>query len=113
MSSEREARTVPLVSGSSTSTTMKLPSANGNLTRCFIADLLAGFSQLYKRKHNESNLSALGDVVGESAINALVAAHYGVPIIFISGDEVTTQEAQNIAPNAEKVVVKQSLGRFG
>ena len=53
-----------------------------------------------------------GDVVGESAINALVAAHYDVPIIFISGDEVTMQEAQNIAPNAEKVVVKQSLGRF-
>src|SRR5213593_4616055 len=47
-----------------------------------------------------------GDVVGESAINALVAAHYHVPIIFISGDEVTVQEAKNIAPNAEKVVVK-------
>ena len=53
-----------------------------------------------------------GDIVGESAINALVAAHYDVPIIFISGDEVTVQEANNIAPNAEKVVVKQSLGRF-
>jgi len=35
-----------------------------------------------------------------------------VPIIFVSGDAVTTQEAQNVAPNAEKVVVKQSLGRF-
>ena len=53
-----------------------------------------------------------GDIVGESAINALVAAHYNVPIIFVSGDEVTVQEARNIAPNAEKVVVKQSLGRF-
>ena len=53
-----------------------------------------------------------GDIVGESAINALVAAHYKVPIIFISGDEVTTQEAQHIAPKAEKVVVKQSIGRF-
>lgn len=53
-----------------------------------------------------------GEVVGESAINALVAAHYDVPIIFISGDEVTVQEARNIAPNAEKVIVKQSLGRF-
>ena len=53
-----------------------------------------------------------GEVVGESGINALVAAHYGVPIIFVSGDAVTAQEAQGIAPNAEKVVVKQSLGRF-
>jgi D-amino peptidase len=53
-----------------------------------------------------------GEVVGESGINALVAAHYGVPIIFVSGDAVTIQEAQTIAPEAEKVVVKQSLGRF-
>jgi len=52
------------------------------------------------------------DIVGESAINALVAAYYKVPIIFISGDEVTTQEAQHIAPKAEKVVVKKSIGRF-
>ncbi len=53
-----------------------------------------------------------GEVVGESGINALVAAHYRVPIILVSGDETTAQEAQMIAPQAEKVVVKQSLGRF-
>src|SRR6266536_1198844 len=53
-----------------------------------------------------------GEVVGESAINALVAAHFGIPIIFISGDEVTVEETQSIAPHAEKVVVKRSLGRF-
>jgi D-amino peptidase len=53
-----------------------------------------------------------GEVVGESGINALVAAHYQVPIILISGDETTALEAQMIAPLAEKVVVKQSLGRF-
>lgn len=53
-----------------------------------------------------------GEVVGESGINALVAAHYGVPIIFVSGDEATAREAEGIAPQAVKVVVKQSLGRF-
>jgi D-aminopeptidase len=53
-----------------------------------------------------------GNVVGESAINALVAAHYHVPIIFISGGAVTIGEAQTIAPVAEKVIVKHSLGRF-
>ena len=53
-----------------------------------------------------------GEIVGESGINALVAAHYGVPIIFVSGDATTIQEAQAIAPQAEKVVVKQSIGRF-
>ena len=53
-----------------------------------------------------------GAKVGESAINALVAAYYNVPIIFISGDEVTIDEAQTIAPDAEKIIVKESLGRF-
>jgi D-amino peptidase len=53
-----------------------------------------------------------GEIVGESGLNALVAAHYSVPIIFVSGDAATAQEAQFIAPQAEKVVVKQSLGRF-
>ncbi len=53
-----------------------------------------------------------GEIVGESGINALVAAHYGVPIVFVSGDAVTAKEAESIAPHAEKVVVKQSLGRF-
>lgn len=53
-----------------------------------------------------------GEIVGESGLNALVATHYGVPIIFVSGDAVTAQEAQVVAPQAEKVVVKQSLGRF-
>ena len=53
-----------------------------------------------------------GEVVGESGINALVAAHYGVPIIFVSGDAVTAREAESIAPHAVKVIVKESLGRF-
>ncbi|WP_126597756.1 M55 family metallopeptidase [Dictyobacter aurantiacus] len=53
-----------------------------------------------------------GEIVGESGINALVAAHYKVPIIFVSGDEATANEAATIAPQAEKIIVKHSLGRF-
>ncbi len=53
-----------------------------------------------------------GEIVGESGLNALVAAHYNVPIILVSGDAVTAQEAQFVAPDAEKVIVKESRGRF-
>ena len=53
-----------------------------------------------------------GEIVGESGLNALVATHYNVPIIFVSGDAVTAEEAHFVAPNAEKVVVKESKGRF-
>lgn len=52
------------------------------------------------------------EIVGESGLNALVAAHYGIPIIFVSGDTATAHEAEGIAPLAEKVIVKESLGRF-
>ena len=53
-----------------------------------------------------------GEVVGESGLNALVATHYNVPIIFVSGDAATAEEAQFVAPDAEKVIVKESKGRF-
>jgi D-amino peptidase len=53
-----------------------------------------------------------GEVVGESGLNALVAAHYGVPVILVSGDAATAQEVQTFAPQAETVVVKDSIGRF-
>ncbi len=53
-----------------------------------------------------------GEIVGESGLNALVAAHYKVPIIFVSGDAATAEEAGLVAPQAEKVVVKESKGRF-
>ncbi len=50
--------------------------------------------------------------VGESALNGLVAAHYGVPIALVSGDDVTVAEARALVPEIETVVVKTSHGRF-
>jgi D-amino peptidase len=53
-----------------------------------------------------------GKIVGESALNALVAAHYKVPIVLVTGDEATADECKDIAPTAECVVVKDSISRF-
>ncbi len=53
-----------------------------------------------------------GQTVGESGLNALVAAHYGVPIILVSGDAVTLREAQGLASEAEMVQAKESISRF-
>ena len=52
-----------------------------------------------------------GHVVGESALNALVAAHYRVPIVLVTGDGATVDEAAWIAPSAERVRVKDSITR--
>ena len=53
-----------------------------------------------------------GQVVGESAINMLVAAHHRVPVVLVTGDDVTAEEASRFAPGIEAVVVKRSITRF-
>ncbi len=53
-----------------------------------------------------------GHIAGEAAINALVAAHYGVPIALVTGDRATADESAWVAESAERVVVKESIGRF-
>ncbi|HTU30729.1 MAG TPA: M55 family metallopeptidase [Solirubrobacteraceae bacterium] len=52
-----------------------------------------------------------GTPVGESAINALVALHHGVPVVLITGDEATAEEARPFMPDIEAVVVKRSITR--
>ncbi|HLV99814.1 MAG TPA: M55 family metallopeptidase [Ktedonobacterales bacterium] len=53
-----------------------------------------------------------GRVVGETALNALVAAHFGVPIVLVTGDQVTAREAREALPTVECVVVKESITRY-
>jgi D-amino peptidase len=53
-----------------------------------------------------------GTVVGESAINALVALHHRVPVALITGDDTTVVEAEPFMPGIEGVVVKRSISRF-
>lgn len=53
-----------------------------------------------------------GTTVGESGLNALVALHYRVPVVAITGDQVTIAEAEPVLPGIEGVIVKQARGRF-
>jgi D-amino peptidase len=53
-----------------------------------------------------------GVAVGESALNALVALHHRVPVVLITGDDATAEEAQPFLPGVEAVVVKRSITRF-
>jgi D-amino peptidase len=53
-----------------------------------------------------------GQPVGESALNALVALHHGVPVVLITGDGATAEEARPFMPDLEAVVVKRSITRF-
>ena len=53
-----------------------------------------------------------GAVVGESGINALVALGHGVPIVLITGDDVTASEALAFSPEITTAVVKTAVTRF-
>jgi D-amino peptidase len=53
-----------------------------------------------------------GTVVGESGINALVAQAYGVPVVLVTGDEVTAAEAEAVCPGIRTAVVKTAVSRF-
>jgi D-amino peptidase len=53
-----------------------------------------------------------GVVAGEAGINTLVAQAYGVPLVLITGDQVTAEEIAPFAPGAFSAVVKDSVTRF-
>ncbi|GAA1525396.1 M55 family metallopeptidase [Kribbella lupini] len=50
-----------------------------------------------------------GVVAGEAGVNALAALAHGVPVVLISGDRVTIDEALPFCPGIEGVVVKESV----
>lgn len=53
-----------------------------------------------------------GVEVGESGISAAHAGHFGVPVVFASGDEALCQEVQQVIhPGVETVAVKDALSR--
>jgi D-amino peptidase len=53
-----------------------------------------------------------GVAVGESALNALVALHHRVPVVLITGDDATAEDALPFLPDVEAVIVKRSITRF-
>jgi len=52
-----------------------------------------------------------GMEVGETAINAAIAGHFGVPVVFVAGDKATTLEAKELNPKIEVAAVKEAIGR--
>jgi len=50
-----------------------------------------------------------GRSVGEGGLNTLMASWYGVPVVFVSGDDVAVKQVQEDAPAARGVVVKRAV----
>ncbi|MFI6686699.1 M55 family metallopeptidase [Streptomyces sp. NPDC050485] len=48
----------------------------------------------------------------EGLLNAHVCAEYGVPVILVTGDDLTCADAEGYAPHARKVAVKDYVSRY-
>jgi D-amino peptidase len=59
-----------------------------------------------------SSIRLNGKEIGEFAMNAMVAGHFGVPVVFISGDGATVENARSFVPNIVGVEVKRAVGRY-
>jgi D-amino peptidase len=53
-----------------------------------------------------------GTIASEAGLNCLVAQHYGVPVVLVSGDETTRLETEAWSPDVRSAVVKKSITRF-
>jgi D-amino peptidase len=51
-----------------------------------------------------------GTYVMEAVFNAAIAGHFGVPVLFVSGDRVAVGELLKTLPQVEGVVVKEPFG---
>jgi D-amino peptidase len=53
-----------------------------------------------------------GVPVGEAGVNLLVADAFGVPVVLVTGDQVTIEETRQVLPDVVGVVVKEAITRF-
>ena len=51
-----------------------------------------------------------GVEVGEPGLNAAMAGHFGVPVVFVSGDAAAVAELRGLIPKVESVAVKEAVG---
>ena len=57
------------------------------------------------------SVAMAGTEIGEFAINAMLAGHFGVPCAFISGDDKAVDEARALVPEIGTATVKTSVSR--
>jgi len=54
-----------------------------------------------------------GTVVGESGLSAAIAGHFGVPLVFVSGDAHAVRQAKSLVKDIVGVPTKEGVGLYG
>jgi D-amino peptidase len=58
------------------------------------------------------NMLLNGKPVGEIETRAALAGNFGIPVIFLSGDQAAARELHDIVPDAVTAEVKEGLARY-
>jgi D-amino peptidase len=58
------------------------------------------------------NMLLNGKPVGEIEVTAALAGNFGIPVIFLSGDQAAARELHDIVPDAVTAEVKEGLARY-
>lgn len=53
-----------------------------------------------------------GQRLGELGMNAALAGHFDVPVVFVAGDDCTTAEAEDLIPGVHTVCTKKYVSRY-
>jgi D-amino peptidase len=61
--------------------------------------------------HAVRNFYINDHVIGEMGFNAYVAGYFGVPILFVAGDDQAVKEAEALIPNITTAAVKETISR--
>lgn len=54
-----------------------------------------------------------GTPIGESGLSAAIAGHFGVPLVFVSGDAHAVRQALALVPDLVGVPTKEGVGLYG
>lgn len=57
-----------------------------------------------------ADVRCAGRSLGEIGLNAALAAHAGVPVVLVAGDDSVAAEAASVVPGIHAVVVKRAIG---
>ena len=53
-----------------------------------------------------------GEHANEGRMNCLLSAEFGIPVVLVTGDDLTCEESRSWAPHAERVAVKDCIDRY-
>lgn len=80
--------------------------AGGGMTIGGVLDHTFNGGIIYGLRINGINMNT------EAVFNAMVAGHYGVPLVAVIGDRAVVNEVQTHIPSCEGIIVKEGISRF-